>query len=80
MLGTEPTVISAWLPSTVRPSVIVTSTPSSVRVTESARAFLTRMTPRSAHSSSSTAAASESSCGRIWSRLATTVIVTPSSV
>ena len=80
VLGTEPTVISAWLPSTVRPSVIVTSTPSAVRVTESARAFFTSVTPRSANTSSSTAAASESSCGRIWSRLATTVTFTPSSV
>ena len=25
VLGTEPTVISAWLPSTVRPSAIVTT-------------------------------------------------------
>ena len=80
VLGTEPTVISAWLPSTVRPSAIVTRTPSAVRVTESARAFLTSVTPRSANASSSTAAASESSCGRIWSRLATTVTFTPSSV
>ena len=80
MLGTDPTVISAWLPSTERPSAIVTLTPVSVRVTESARAFLTSVTPRSANTSSSTAAASESSWGRIWSRLATTVTVTPSSV
>ena len=80
MLGTEPTVISAWLPSTLRPSAIDTRTPSAVRVTESARAFLTSDTPRSSNASSSTAAASESSCGRIWSRLATTVTLTPSSV
>ena len=80
MLGTEPTVIRAWLPSTVRPSAIVTRTPSAVRTTESARAFLTRVTPRSENTSSSTAAASLSSCGRIWSRLATTVTLTPSSV
>ena len=55
VLGTDPMVIRAWLPSTVRPSVMVTSTPSSVRVTDSARAFLNSWTPRSANDSSRTA-------------------------
>ncbi|CMD36663.1 Uncharacterised protein [Mycobacterium tuberculosis] len=80
MLGTDPMVIRAWLPSTVRPSVIVTSTPAPVRVTDAARAFLNSRTPRSANDSSRTSAASASSYGSTWSWLATTVTGTPNSV
>ncbi len=80
VLGTDPMVIRAWLPSTVRPSVMVTRTPASVRVTDSARAFLTSLTPRSANDSSSTSAASASSYGSTRSRLAATATCTPNSV
>ncbi len=73
-------VISAWLPSTVRPSARVTSTPSPVRVTDAARAFFTSFTPRSENAASSTRAASASSYGSTRSRLATTVTGTPNSV
>ncbi|SHW30693.1 Uncharacterised protein [Mycobacteroides abscessus subsp. abscessus] len=73
VFGMDPTVISTWLPSTTRPSAMETRTPVSVLATESARAFLTSVTPRSASVSSRTRAASSSSCGNTRSRLATTV-------
>ncbi len=79
VLGTEPTVISACEPVTVRPSERVTTTPSASRRTEAARAWDRISTPRSANTSSSTAAASASSPGSTRSRLDTRVTLAPSS-
>ena len=79
MFGTEPTVISAWLPSTVRPSSISTRTPFSDRRTAAARARLTISPPCSAKTCSITSAASESSPGSTRSRLDTSVTRTPIS-
>ena len=80
MLGTAPTVISAWLPRTSRPSSSATSTPSPSRVTDFARARRASTLPREENTSSITAAASASSLGSTRSRLDTSVTGTPISV
>ncbi len=80
VLGTEPTVISACEPRTVRPSVRVASTPSPSRATDSALARLASTPPRSANTSSITAAASASSPGSTRSRLEISVTGTPISM
>ena len=79
VLGTDPTVISACDPVTVRPSARVTTTPSPSRRTDSARACARISTPRSAKTSCSTAAASASSPGSTRSRLDTSVTWAPIS-
>ena len=79
VFGIEPTVISACEPVTVRPSVSVTTTPSSVRFTDSARACAIVCTPRSRNTSCSTAEASASSPGITRSRLEINVTSLPIS-
>ena len=54
----------AWLPGAVRPSSQRTATPSSTRSMPTARAPLSRRTPRRSSSSSRAAATSESFCGQ----------------
>ena len=45
VFGIEPTAIRQWLPSTVRPSESVATTPFSVRTTDSARDFESTVMP-----------------------------------
>ena len=80
VLGTEPTVINACEPRISRPSVSVATTSSPSRTTDSARARLHRIPPRSANTSSITAAASASSPGSTRSRLEINVTGTPISM
>ena len=76
MLGTEPTVIRQWLPSTTLPSVSSTRTPPDVRVTPAARPR--RMCiPRRSNTVWSSSAASLSSPGSTRSRLDTSVTDDP---
>ncbi len=58
MLGMDPTAIRQWLPSIVRPSARVTTTPSPVLTTDSARAFANSVMPPRWKTRSRTAAAS----------------------
>ncbi len=67
-LGTEPTAISACDPSTVRPSVRVTTTPSSVRRAAAARERASTVMPLRRKTPSITSAASASSPGSTRSR------------
>src|SRR5438067_1316935 len=77
VLGTDPTAISAWEPSTTRPSDSVTATPSAERRTEAARELLRIVMPRARNTRSIAIAASWSSCGITRSRLDTSVTATP---
>ena len=77
MLGIAPTAISACEPVTVWPSASVTSTPSPVLTTDSARDLLRIVMPRSRNTRSIAIAASASSCGITRSRLDTRVTRTP---
>ena len=77
VLGTEPTAIRQWLPSTVRPSARVTSTPSPMRSTLSARDLDSTVMPPRLNTFSSTTAASTSSPGSTRSRLETSVTFAP---
>ena len=78
MLGIEPTAIRQCVPSTVRPSASVTTTPSPSRRTALARDFDMTVMPRRRKTSSSTVAASASSPGSTRSRLETSVTSEPS--
>jgi hypothetical protein len=77
VFGIEPTAISACDPVTCRPSDSVTSTPSSVRLTWSARELFRIVMPRARNTRSIAMAASASSCGITLSRLDTSVTGTP---
>ena len=77
--GTTPTVTRQWVPRTVRPSVSVTSTPSPSRRAEAARDRLSTVIPRRLNTSSTTIAASASSCGSTRSREETRVTCAPSA-
>ena len=77
VLGMEPTQTRQWLPVTLEPSPRVTTTPSSVRSTVSARERDSTFTPRRSKTSSSTSAASVSEPGRTRSRLEIRVTFEP---
>jgi hypothetical protein len=77
VFGTDPTAMRQWLPSTVRPSDRVTSTPSPSRSTFSARDFDSTFIPPRLNTFSRTAAASRSSPGSTCSRLETRVTFAP---
>ncbi len=73
----DPTAMRQWLPSTVRPSLRVTTTLSPTRSTLSARDFDSTVMPPRLKTRSRTAAASVSSPGRTWSRLEMSVTLAP---
>jgi hypothetical protein len=79
VFGTMPTVSRQWVPRTVRPSLRVTATPSPVRVTRSALDLPSTVMPRRRNTSSTTTAASTSSCGSTRSREDTSVTWEPSA-
>ena len=74
-----PTVSRQCEPRTARPSSRVTSTPSPVRLTAAARDRLSTVIPRRRNTSSTTIAASASSCGSTRSREDTRVTWEPSA-
>ena len=77
MFGTDPTAIRQCDPSTVDPSESVTTTPSPVFTTLSARDFASSFMPPRLKTFSSTFAASGSSPGSTCSRLETSVTCAP---
>ena len=77
--GTMPTVSRQCEPRTVRPPSSVTITPSRLRLTAAARDRLSTVIPRRRKTSSSTMAASASSCGSTRSREETSVTWEPSA-
>ena len=79
MAGTTPTVIRQCVPRTARPSVSVTSTPPPSRWTAAARDRLSTVIPRRLNTSSTTTAASASSCGSTRSREEISVTCEPSA-
>ncbi len=80
VLGTDPTAMRQWLPSTTRPSLSVATTPSPLRTTDSARDFDSTVMPLRVKTSSITRAASASSPGSTWSREEMSVTLAPSAV
>ena len=77
VFGTAPTAMRQWLPSTVRPSASVTTTPSPVFSTFSARDLERTVIPPRLKTFSMTLAASTSSPGSTCSRLETSVTFAP---
>ncbi len=77
--GTSPTVSRQCDPRTVRPSASVTTTPFPSRLTPSARDRLSTVIPRRRNTSSTTIAASGSSCGSTRSREEISVTWEPSA-
>ena len=74
-----PTVSRQCEPVTGRPSASVTTTPSPLRCTVSARDLLSTFMPRRRKTPSMTTAASLSSCGSTRSREETSVTCVPSA-
>jgi len=80
VLGSDPTAMRQWLPSTTRPSDSVATTPVLVALTESARDFESTVMPLRLKTSSITRAASASSPGSTWSREEIRVTFEPRAV
>jgi hypothetical protein len=80
VFGTAPTAIRTWLPSMVRPSSNVTTTPSPTTVAATALARDMIVMPDSSNTACRTRPASSSSLGSTWLREDTSTTSTPNSL